>query len=218
MGFRNLFNDTKYSPDTSFQQFFDFFVYNASDWTITTTEAGAGSASEATGAGAGGLLVITNDAADNDKDFFQGQECFKFTVGKPLQFVARLKVDDATDSDVFAGLYITDNDPVGGLSDGIYFRKDDGDTHIDFVIVKNSTASTAAAIAELADDTFVTLEFYYDGASDHIQYYVNGTGLGRLPLTNAPDDEEIALSFGVQNGEAVAKVMTVDYIGARQGR
>ena len=38
------------------------------------------------------------------------------------------------------------------------------------------------------------------------------------PLTNVPDDEELALSFAVQNGEAVAKVLSVDYIGATQER
>ena len=36
--------------------------------------------------------------------------------------------------------------------------------------------------------------------------------------TNAPDDEELAVSFGIQNGEAVAKVMTLDYISAGKER
>lgn len=218
MGFRNLFNDEKHAREDSFEQFFDFFTYNAADWTLTTVEAGAGSATEATGAGAGGLLVVTNDAADDDKDFFQGQEAFKFIVGKALQFTTRFKVNSATQCDIFAGLYITDTDPVGGLSDGIYFRKDDGDTHIDFIVIKNGTATTVSDVAELVDDTFIKLEFYYDGVSDHIQIYVDNSGVGRAELTNAPDDEEIALSFGIQNGEAVAKVLTVDYIGARQVR
>ena len=30
--------------------------------------------------------------------------------------------------------------------------------------------------------------------------------------TNAPDDEDLAVSFGIQNGEAAAKVITMDYI------
>ena len=44
----------------------DFDTYLASDWTITTTEGGSGNASEALGDGDGGLLVITNDDADDD--------------------------------------------------------------------------------------------------------------------------------------------------------
>ena len=49
----------------------DFDTYLASDWTITTTEGGSGNASEALGDGDGGLLVITNDDADDDNDFLQ---------------------------------------------------------------------------------------------------------------------------------------------------
>ena len=44
-------------------QFNDFFAYAAADWTLTTVEAGAGSATEALQAGPGGQLLVTNDAA-----------------------------------------------------------------------------------------------------------------------------------------------------------
>ena len=30
--------------------------------------------------------------------------------------------------------------------------------------------------------------------------------------TNLPNDEDLTISFGIQNGEAVAKTMTIDYI------
>ena len=43
----------------------DFDKYTASDWVITTTEAGGGDATEALGDGDGGLLVVTNDDADD---------------------------------------------------------------------------------------------------------------------------------------------------------
>jgi hypothetical protein len=33
-----------------------------------------------------------------------------------------------------------------------------------------------------------------------------------------PDDEDLTVSFGIQNGEAVAKTMTVDYILAAMDR
>ena len=42
--------------------------------------------------------------------------------------------------------------------------------------------------------------------------------VGSAVGTNAPDDEELAVSFGIQNGEAVAKVMTLDYISAGKER
>ena len=206
--------------------FTDFVQYAATDWVITTTEAGAGSATEALdAAGVGGKLVVTNDAADNDKDLFQYSadggttplEAFLFTVGKKLQFVFKGQISDAADSDFYAGLIITDTDWVGGITDGIFLRKADGDNTLQLVVVKDSTESTAD-LGELADATEFTAEIYYDGASSRIEAFLDGARAGSVPLTNAPDDEELALSFGIQNGEAAAKVLTVDYIGASQER
>ena len=39
----------------------------------------------------------------------------------------------------------------------------------------------------------------------------NGTPLKSV-ATNLPNDEDLTISFGIQNGEAVAKTMTIDYI------
>lgn len=197
----------------------DFHTFAAGDWTITTTEAGAGSATEAIGDGSGGILVITNAAGDNDLDFFQSLgESFLFVSGKKLMFKARFKVSDATQSDFVMGLQITDTTPLD-VTDGIFFQKDDGDALLDFHVEKDGTASDATGIFTVVDDTYLTVEFYYDGTvGGDIDYYVNGNILGSLPLTNVPDDEELAISFGIQNGEAVAKVMTVDYIKAVQER
>ena len=35
---------------------------------------------------------------------------------------------------------------------------------------------------------------------------------------NLPDDEELTISFGIQNGAAAAKTMTVDYVFASKER
>ena len=191
--------------------FDDFDTYTVGQWTITTTEAGAGSATEALTNVDGGALLITNDDADNDADFFQKVgESFLFAAGKKLIFSARFKVSDATESDVVIGLQITDTSPLA-VTDGVYFLKDDGDANIDFHVIKNSTDTAASAIATLVSDTYVTLSFYYDGKSS-ILYYANDVHLGTSVTTNLPDDEELTVSFGIQNGEAVAKTMTLDYI------
>ena len=106
----------------------DFMTYNSGDFTITTTEAGTGSATEALTSGAGGQLLLTNAAGDNDLDFLQLKgESFKLSSSKRAFFEARFKVSDATQSDVIMGLQITDTTPLA-VSDGVYFLKDDGDT------------------------------------------------------------------------------------------
>lgn len=191
--------------------FNDFDTYTAADWTITTTEAGAGSATEALTNADGGVLLITNDDADNDADFFNKiGESFKFETGKKLFFKAKFKVSDATQSDVVFGLQITDTTPLA-VTDGVYFRKDDGDANVDFVVIKNSSATTATAATTLSNDTYVTLAFAYNGV-DEITYFADGVQLGTSATTNLPDDEELTISFGIQNGEAAAKTMSIDYI------
>ena len=191
--------------------FDDFDKYTAGDWTITTTEAGASSATEAVGNLDGGILVITNDAADNDADFFQwAKETFKFETGKKLWFKARLKIDEVIQSDFVLGLQITDTTPLA-VSDGVYIMSDDGDANLDCYVTKDSTSTTATAAATLTADTYCTLAFYYDGKSA-VKFYKDDAPIATLATTNLPDDEELTISFGIQNGEAVAKVLSIDYI------
>ena len=196
----------------------DFFTYTAGDWTITTTEAGSGAATEALAStSAGGLLLVTNDDADNDLDFFNLKtEAFKFVAGKKTFFKARFAVSDATQSDFVMGLQITDTTPLA-VSDGVYFMKDDGDASLDFHVEKDGSDTTASAIATVSDATMLVAGFYYDGKSA-IEYYVDDVKLGTSVTTNLPDDEELAVSFGIQNGAAAAKTMTVDYIFVSQER
>ena len=197
--------------------FNDFNEYVSGDWTITTTEAGSGAATEALTNVQGGCLLITNDDADNDLDFFNLKvEGFKFVSGKKTFYKARFKVSDATQSDFVMGLQITDT-TILAVSDGVYFMKDDGDASLDFHVEKDGSDTTASAISTVSDDTFLIAGFFYDGKSA-IEYYVDDVKLGTSVTTNLPDDEELTVSFGIQNGAAAAKTMTVDYIFVSQER
>ena len=195
----------------------DFFIYTAGDWTITTTEGGSGNASEALTSVAGGALLVTNDDADNDADFFNLKgESFAYSSTKNMFFKARFKVSDATQSDIVMGLQITDTTPLD-VSVGIFFQKDDGDANLDFHIEKDNSATTDSAISTLSDDTFVTVAFHYNpngnAGSGSFSLYVDDSKVAeQTTLTNVPDDEELTVSFGIQNGAAAAKTMTVDYI------
>jgi len=203
-------------PDpTGWHTFFeDFDDYVAAEWTITETGVGT----RAVGSIDGGVLVVTNAAADDDANFLQWSgataagtvETFKFIVGKKLFFKTRFKVSDATQSDFVIGLQITDTTPLA-VTDGVYWRKDDGDANLDFVVIKDSAATTATAASTVASDTNMTLAFYYDGRSS-IAYYKDDVQLGTSATTNLVDDEELTVSFGIQNGEGAAKSMSLDYI------
>jgi hypothetical protein len=198
-------------PTKVHMYFNDFDKYDAADWTITTTETGAGDASEALADADGGVLVITNDAADNDLDFIQKKgESFKFVSGKKLWFKARFKIFEVIQCDAVIGLIITDTTLLD-VTDGVYFKTDDGDALLDFGVEKNNTATAATGIATLVADTFLEVAFYYDGKSG-IEYAVDGVKLGTAAITNLPDDEELTVTFGIQNGEAVVNVLSLDYI------
>jgi hypothetical protein len=191
--------------------FNDFDTYVAGDWTVTETDSGA---TQALTAGDGGLLLITNTAADNDLVALQkNPAAFTFTAGKKTFFRCRFKVSDATQSDLVFGLQVVDTTPLD-VTDGIYFLKADGAATVDFICRKNaSTGSTsAAAVATMANDTFIELGFYYDGQSK-VAYEVNGSVLGSLDASSTYlPDTTCTVSFALQNGEAVAKTMTVDYV------
>ena len=211
-------NQPMFAPYPSDQTFYmyhnDFFTYNSGDWTITTTEAGSGNASEALTSQAGGALLITNDDADNDLDFLQLKgESFKLSSSKKAYFSARFKVSDATQSDFVMGLQITDTTPLA-TTDGVFFIKDDGDTNLDFIVEKDSTSTDTTAIHTMEDDTFVTVTWFIDPDASKVFYSVNNAAPVSVVNTNLPDDEELTVSFGIQNGAAAAKTMTIDYVVA----
>lgn len=212
VGETDLFADMVQPDPTLFHTYFnDFDTYTAGDWVVTETDAGA---TQALTAGDGGLLLITNTAADNDLVALQKTPAaFTFTAGKKTFFRCRFKVSDATQSDLIFGLQVIDTTPLD-VTDGIYFLKADGAATIDIICRKNaSTGSTSAsAVATLANDTFIELGFYYDGQSK-VAYEVNGSVLGSLDASSSYlPDTTCTVSFALQNGEAVAKTMTVDYV------
>lgn len=200
-------------PTKAHVYFDDFDTYTAADWTVTDV----GVATQALADGDGGLLLITNAAADDDSSFSQKVgESFLFEAGKKLWFESRFQVSDATQSDFVIGLQITDTTPLD-VTDGVFFIKSDGAATVDLLVEKNNTATTTSAVATVVDDTNIRLGFYYDGV-DKIVIFVDGVAVASSVTTNLPDDEALTISFGIQNGEAVAKTMTVDYILAAKER
>jgi hypothetical protein len=212
VGQDTLFADMVQPDPTLFHQYFnDFDTYVAGDWVVTETDSGA---TQALTAGDGGLLLVTNTAADDDLVALQKTPAaWSFTAGKKTFFRARFKVSDATQSDLVIGLQVVDTTPLD-VTDGVYFLKADGSAAVSVICRKNATtgSTSASAITTLANDTFVELGWYYDGDSK-VYYEVNGSVLGSLDASSAfLPDANVTVSFALQNGEAVAKTMTVDYI------
>lgn len=181
-------------------------------WTVTRVEGGAGESTVTSGDTGNGTMLLTTDAAENDGLNLQLLgESFKLEAGKPLYFGARIQgINDVDQTDLFVGLAITDTDILGGVTDRIGFESVDGSAALDFVVEKDSTQTTAAAVATLADDTATVLEFYWDGAG--LEVFVDGASVAAPAVTNLPGDEELRVSVQFLTGETTANTCAIDWI------
>jgi hypothetical protein len=180
-------------------------------WTTTLVEAGDGDTTLALVQGSDlGELLITTDGSENDGANLQVTgEAFKLASGKPCYFGCRWKTGEATQSDIFVGLSITNTNILGGVSDSIGFRKVDGSTTMNALLEKDATETTATALTVVAN-TYYTTEFFFDGTN--VDFFVDGVQLTRPAMTNLPDDEYLTPSIHFLSGNAAAETMTIDWI------
>ncbi len=217
------------APDpTQWHTYFnDFDSYVAGDWTITNV--GTTPTQALTDVNGGALLLTMAATDDSSCQLQKKSESFLLASGKRTLFKTRFTVSDATQSDWVVGLVITDTTVIGvaagdGATDGIFFQKDDGDTNIDFYVQNNTTTgqlTTTAFTTADAAGTFMTLAFEFDGKR-YVKLFKNDVHVYTVDLTTTLTtylpDTELTVTFGVQNGEAVAKTMTMDYIFVAQER
>jgi hypothetical protein len=186
--------------DTAFDNF----------WTVTRVEAGAGESTMTRIDGVGGILRITTDA--NEDDGINAQllsEAFKLSAGAPLYFGIRMKASEATQSDFFAGLAITDTDILGGVTDRIGFEKLDGVTTVKAMLEKDSTETLSGTLATL-DTNYHIYEFYFDGTT--VEFFIDGLSVATPAVTNLPDDEELRVTMQFLAGSAAARTLDIDWI------
>lgn len=177
-------------------------------FTTTLVEGGAG---ESTVAAAvtinGGALLISTDAAENDGVNLQMQgESFQPAADTMLYFGIKLRISEAMQSDLLVGLCITDTDLLGGMTDGMYFRKADGSTTMSAVLEQDSNETTSTALT-VAANTDYWLEIVANGVT--VDFYVNGVMLAQMAQTNVPDDELLTPSIHVLAGTTSAVTLTV---------
>jgi len=210
-------------PAQYYTWFDDFDRFNAAasgtaDWlaTLTNTLITGAQVNDAQG----GILTITNTAADDDAFFAQwmGQnasatggvaETFTFQAGKELWFAARFNLAEVIQSDFIIGLAIADTTPLDA-TDGVFFLKTDGAATLALTSKIVTPVTASVTVATLVNNTFVEVAYHYNGI-DTIQAYVNNAPAGRLGVTALPTTE-LALTLGLQNGEAVAKTANIDWM------
>jgi hypothetical protein len=189
---------------------------DATEWELTITEAGGGGdTTHVITDRAGGALLITTDNLENDGISMQlgaaAGENIKFDARYPCYFGIRFAINDVDQTDCLFGLSVTDTDTLGGVTDGMYFRSVDASATLNFVTEKNSIESSTS-VATLADNVYVTAEFYFDGGT--VYAYINGTQQTSTASSAAtfPNDEEMRLTLEFLTGEAVANTLTIEWV------
>ncbi|CAN8139373.1 conserved hypothetical protein [uncultured Thiomicrorhabdus sp.] len=210
----SMWDDYEFGADRSqFAEYYDdFFVYNAGEWTVTSTGTGSRAITDVAG---GVLLLTTGSTDDNSEELQTVGEVALPAAGKKLWFEARYYVEDATDSDSFIGLSDTDTTLVDGVSDGLYFSHTDGAAGMTFSSTSGSTTSSESGIHTLVANTYVKVGFKVVGTG-LVEYWVDNVKQGSI-TSNIPTTE-MAISFAIQTGSAAAHKMGIDYIRLVQER
>lgn len=184
-------------------------------YTMTVVEAGAGNSTVVNSATAGEALLFTTAANEYDGINLQMKgETFKLEASKPLYFGAKLKVSDATQSDILIGLCETDTTLLATSSahaiavsgDGAFFSKLDASTTLAGKAYLDGAQSASANYGTaIADDTAFTVELYWDGVN--LKYYVNDS---LIQTINASlPDGDLTFSINYRAGAAAAKTASL---------
>ena len=200
-------------------KYFDDFFSLDSNWTVTEDDAAC---TQVIQDEQFGVLLLTNKATtdDNAQQIQWSKEIAKPTTGKRLWFEARINCNggDATNLDFFVGLAATEDMTTGDNmpANGIGFHKDDGDTNIDFSTSDGGTDIQQAAVATLANDTYIRLGFSFDGGatgSGVLTPYVNGVAGTQITTMTYATMAEISPIIMIRNGDGTTQQkIKIDYV------
>ena len=174
-----------------------------------TTPVG-GSTTALTGDALGGHLLITTAGAENDGVNMQLLgEAFLPLAYNAVYFGIKFQISNATESDFLVGMTITSTAALGGVTDGIYFRKIDGSTTCNFVVETGST-ETATAVLTVVAATDYTLEWLWDGTT--LKAYVDNELVATPVLTNMPTVEYMSPIIEFLTGSGDVRTMQVEWM------
>jgi len=158
----------------------------------------------------GGWAKFTNAAADNDHYYYEAvNEIALMVDGQHIWFDTEIEITDVDQADMFIGICATlgSGNLFDNRVDCIGFTLADGSGALQYVTTKDGTGAAAATGETLADLTAVKLSFVVTGLT-RVDFYVNDNYV-TTSESDVPDDEEMGLSFGLRNGEAVANAMSI---------
>lgn len=205
-----------------FGYFNDFVDWVADSWTVTEV----GTCTQTLADEENGVLVLTSGGTEDNGNNLQlggtgdGEttgESFKPAVGRTIWYETRVKYDDATQSDLLAGLSVQDTTSLD-TAVGIFFRKDDGDLLVDCVSTASaSLVSSDLGAASMANNTYIILGFKVFGL-DKVEFWINNVKVATHSISANIPATEMKLTFLALTGEGNAAALSVDYVACYQTR
>ena len=188
------------------------------EWTWSPTEGGAGTTDGVITGVAGGEFLVTTAANEDDGVNMQIKgESYKCEDGKPLYFGIKIKISDATESDLFIGVGITDTAWGDGLTDGIYYEKLDGGTGVS--AVTEDDAETQTDNVSVMDTSYHIYEFYYDGVlttaatAGTVTFWIDGVQVAQhTTAANISIDTELTPTVEYLTGAGGVDTFSIDWI------
>lgn len=231
---RDLITDIHENLDPSKYAVFmdDFFQFpQAAMWDTTSVVVDAGSLVETVDSlGVPGCLKITL-GADN-KGILNGMNIQTSTapfkiIGSPanpdttnvaITYEAKVMFNNATQSEIYAGLTIEDEALNTGHSYGLLFVKHDNSTTLYAKEIKaNTSAMDSASCGTVANRTWYRLRIEWNGAS--AKYYVNDVYKQTLStVANQPVGVHLKPTLEFAAGDSVQSFAYVDYVYTKQRR
>lgn len=235
IGAKGFFNPTPSLPVFEFHD--DFVAFTAAAAGVTgwhLDESGTATGAAVQDAHGGVVLAKPGSTAGNNFHYQWAtnttvHEIVKPAAGKRLWLATRFKVEDADQNLPIVGCHVAADDPWNSEpSDQFLFRTlaSDADA-LQFACGKTNSTEVTIALGNLADDTWVTLLAFYDGADTVHAYRYNDSGdlvaSGSVSVTSSAQgdllpDTEMTVAFGAEAVDTGADDFSIDFITVVQER
>lgn len=183
-------------------------------FTMTVTEAGAGDSTVVNSTNIDEIFLITTAANEYDGVNLQLKgTAFKLTSTNNFYFGCKMKISDATQSDLFIGLATVDTTlmatgsahaiALGG--DGLFFSKLDAVTTMYANTYLDGASTGSGAAGTIVADTFNFFEITWNGET--VKFYVDNQ-LITSSISSLPDSA-MTVSFNFRAGAAAAKTANI---------
>ena len=215
----------------------DWQIYNASDWSVTST---GGSDFQLAQYAGGWLRQGDNAPAAGEIQGIAGPEVWQYNANQKWWFETSIAITDVSDLNTWVGFAQTgyaDSDTLP--TDGIGFSHLQDTATIQFVSRKNgagtsflmpttlldSTLPTQTATQQVIPTNSVRLGFVFEPAGTdsgqtvgQYKIYMNGNIVGTQSATTVPDDLALEINIMAAHKGTAANHLVVDYFNTIQSR